>query len=127
VADPAFLLDSNILIYILDDANAPVVRHIETMDPGSVATSTVAVAEASVGFARRGVNPLALAELLRVIEPLPFDELAARTYGRLPFRRHRFDRLIAAHALSLDLTLVTNNPRDFEAVQGLRVENWTAA
>lgn len=127
MADAAFLLDSNILIYILEDANAPVVRRIETMDPGSVVTSTVAVAEASVGFARRGVNSVAFDALLRVIEPLPFDEFAARTYGRLPFRRHRFDRLIAAHALSLNLTLVTNNPRDFDDVEGLSVENWTLA
>jgi tRNA(fMet)-specific endonuclease VapC len=43
----------------------------------------------------------------------------------LPFRRASYDRLIAAHALSLDLTLITNNEGDFADVPGLRVENWT--
>jgi tRNA(fMet)-specific endonuclease VapC len=61
-----------------------------------------------------------------VVEVLPFDKVAARTYATMPFRRARFDRLIAAHALSLDLTLVTANVRDFADVPGLRVENWVA-
>jgi tRNA(fMet)-specific endonuclease VapC len=56
---------------------------------------------------------------------LPFDEAAARAYARLPFKRGRFDRLLAAHALSLDLTVITNNERDFSDIAGLRVENWT--
>jgi len=56
---------------------------------------------------------------------LPFDESAARAYARLPFKRVSFDRLIAAHALSLGLTLVTSNETDFADVPGLKVENWT--
>ena len=43
----------------------------------------------------------------------------------MPFKRARFDRLVAAHALSLDLGIVTNNIVDFADVPGLRVENWT--
>ena len=57
---------------------------------------------------------------------MPFDEGAARLYARLPFRRGSFDRLVAAHALSLGLTLVTNNGRDFADIPGLRIENWTS-
>lgn len=127
MADPAFLLDSNILIYILEDADAPVVRRVEEMAPGSVVTSAIAVAEASVGFAGRGVDLAALNALLEVIAPVPFDEASAAVYGKLPFKRHRFDRLIAAHALALGLTLVTNNPRDFADIERLCVENWTVA
>ena len=56
---------------------------------------------------------------------LPFDRAAAHVYARLPFSRHRFDRLIAAHALALDLTLVTANARDFRDMPDLRVEDWT--
>ena len=56
---------------------------------------------------------------------LPFDEAAVRAYAALPFRRGSFDRLIAAHALALDLTLVTSNVRDFADIPGLLVENWT--
>ena len=59
----------------------------------------------------------------------PFDGTAARVYGavRLASRERRrdpLDKLIAAHALALDVTLVTNNPRDFVSYAGLRIENW---
>ena len=50
---------------------------------------------------------------------------AAREYARLPFKRARFDRLLAAHALSLGVTIITNNESDFADVPGLTVENWT--
>ena len=60
-----------------------------------------------------------------IIEPLSFDRHAAQCFGALPYRRGKSDRLIAAHALSLGLTLVTNNERDFADVPGLKVENWT--
>ena len=127
VADPAFLLDSNILIYVLEDATAPIVRRIEQMEPGSVVTSTISVAEASIGMSRRGFGQESLVALLDIVPPLPFDAAAGWAYARIPFKRHRFDRLIAAHALSLGLTLVTDNPRDFDDVEGLRIENWTVA
>ncbi|PMZ78725.1 VapC toxin family PIN domain ribonuclease, partial [Pseudomonas sp. FW306-2-11AD] len=52
---------------------------------------------------------------------------AAREYARLPFKRARFDRLLAAHALSLGATIVTNNEADFADVPGLRVENWSVS
>jgi tRNA(fMet)-specific endonuclease VapC len=64
--------------------------------------------------------------LFDLVAPLPFDLNAAAAYARLPFRRARFDRLIAAHALSKGLTLITNNESDFSDVVGLTVENWAA-
>jgi tRNA(fMet)-specific endonuclease VapC len=62
-----------------------------------------------------------------VIPILSFDDAAAREYARLPFKRARFDRLLAAHALSLGATIVTNNEADFADVPGLRVENWSVS
>jgi tRNA(fMet)-specific endonuclease VapC len=56
---------------------------------------------------------------------LPFDEAAAREYARLPFKRARFDRLLAAHALSIGATIITNNEADFADVPDLKIENWT--
>ena len=56
---------------------------------------------------------------------LPFEEVAAEAYQLVPFRRGRFDRLIAAHALALGLTVVTNNEEDFADIPGLAIENWT--
>jgi len=63
--------------------------------------------------------------LFDLFEVMPFDRDASLAYGGLPFRRGSFGRLIAAHALSLGLTLVTNNEADFADVPGLKVENWT--
>lgn len=80
------------------------------------------------GLNRVDVMSLARADaLFRVVEVLPFDRRAAMAYLDIPFKRAAFDRLIAAHALSAALTLITNNERDFNDVPGLRVENWTAA
>ena len=62
---------------------------------------------------------------LEEVMVLPFDEAAGRAYAKLPFRRRSFDRLIAAHALSLAIVVVTNNEADFADVPGLTVENWT--
>jgi tRNA(fMet)-specific endonuclease VapC len=55
---------------------------------------------------------------------LPFDDAAAKAYAKLPFKRARFDRLIAAHAVSIGAVVVTNNPGDFADVPELKVENW---
>jgi len=71
---------------------------------------------------------LAGAEALSDLVPaLPFDRPAALRYRMMPSRRGTFDRLIAAHALALRLTLVTNKERDYGDVPDLRVENWTRA
>jgi len=126
VADPLFLLDTNICVYLLGGNAEPVRRRVEACRPGELATSTIALAEVMVGA--ETLDAVAEAEhLFRLVTVLPFDRPAAQTYAGLPFRRGSFDRLIAAHALSLSLTLVTNNERDFKDVPGLIVENWARA
>lgn len=97
------------------------------MDKGQAVTSVIAYAEVTSGAAR-GTATLRekAAALFREVPPQPFDARAALFYAALPFRRGRFDRLIAAHALALGLTVITNNPRDYADVPGLRVENWIA-
>src|SRR3546814_11976074 len=62
--------------------------------------------------------PEVLEAFLAAIPLVPFDESAARAYSKLPFRRARFDRLLAAHALSLDVVVITNNEGDFAAAIG---------
>lgn len=95
------------------------------MDADSVAVSAVTYAEVVHGVLnshpQKFDRAVALFEQLPV---LPFDRLAALRYGALPFRRGRFDRLIAAHALSIGAVLVTNDPADFESIADLRIENW---
>jgi len=124
IAKPLFLLDSNICIYVLG-GGAPHARlRMEQCAPGEIASSAVTVAEVLVGA--RSLNAVAQAQaLFEIIKVLPFDDAAAGAYAGLPFRRGSFDRLIAAHALSLGLILVTNNERDFSDIEGLKIENWT--
>lgn len=126
MTEPAFLLDANICIYVLNEPGGAATRAVELQDEGTVVTSSIGFAEVM-----RGVPPTetaAIAKALaffKIVRPLPFDLAAAEHYARLPFKRARFDRLIAAHALALGLTLVTNNEKDFNDIPGLKIENWT--
>ena len=126
MADARFLLDSNTCIYVLEGISEPLRRQIERRRPGEIVSSAVVYAEVM-----RGIDPTDSAALAKVdhlfetIPVLPFDESAAKAYSRVPFRRGSFDRLIAAHALSLGLSVVTSNAADFADVPGLDVEDWT--
>lgn len=122
------MLDSAICIDALRDAGGPAALRLGECDIGSVVTSTIVYAEVMRGYPPEEVDAIAAANrMFDLVNPLPFDRNAAALYARLPFKRASFDRLIAAHALSLGLTLVTNNKKDFAEVPGLRVENWVAS
>lgn len=125
MAEPAFLLDSNICIYLLE-GRAPSARdHIQRCVPGEIVTSAIVYAEVLHGLPDDRRSHSKAEALFRIVPVLPFDDAAARAYRAIPFRRGTFDRLIAAHALSLGLTVVSNNLRDYSDVPGLKVENWT--
>lgn len=125
MAEPLFLLDSNICIYVLEGLSRTVRDRIQARRPEEIVTSAVVYAEVIRGMASDDLIGMAKVEsLFRVIPVLPFDQAAARAYASIPFRRGAFDRLIAAHALALGLTVVTNNERDYADVPGLKVENW---
>ena len=126
MANPAFLLDSNICIYVLEGVVEPLRKRVEAHVPGAVVTSSIVYAEVLRGIDPSDRGKIERAERLFDVFPvLPFDRDAAAHYLDVPFKRHRFDRLIAAHALSLGLTIVTGNGADFADVPGLKVENWT--
>lgn len=124
VTEARFLIDTNICIYLLEGRGADVRQRFESCPRGELVTSAIVRAEVMIGAKRRGQSGPAEA-LFAMIEALPFDAAAADVYAGLPFVRGNLDRLIAAHALALDLILVTNNERDFAEVPGLVVENWT--
>jgi tRNA(fMet)-specific endonuclease VapC len=127
VSSARFLLDSNICIYILRGLSEPARQAVEDHSPGEVVTSAVAYAEVMNGLRDADAKALAEAAAFFEIVPVqPFDARAAEKYRTLVFERHRFDHLIAAHALSLDLTMVTRNVRHFRNVRELRVEDWTS-
>nr|WP_255586577.1 type II toxin-antitoxin system VapC family toxin [Hephaestia mangrovi] len=120
------MLDSNICIYLLEGLSDEARARAERCRPGDLVTSAVTYAEVMRGLDRDNKDGMAIVEaFFGVVNIVPFDRAAAACYADVPFKRGRFDRLIAAHALALGLTLVTNNERDFADVPGLRVENWT--
>lgn len=121
-----YLLDSNIIVYLTMNSNERVVRRAAECDEGDLVTSAVALAE--VAYGSMNEMPPAIEQLRAFVEEVPvldFDYKAALAYATLPFKRGSFDRLIAAHALSHDLTVVTHNEKHFADVPGLKVENWT--
>jgi tRNA(fMet)-specific endonuclease VapC len=121
-----YLLDSNIIVYLTMNSNENVVRRAAECDAGDLVTSAVAFAE--VAYGSMNEQPPAIEQLQAFVEEVPvlnFDYKAALTYATLPFKRGSFDRLIAAHALSHDLIVVTHNEKHFADVPGLKVENWT--
>jgi tRNA(fMet)-specific endonuclease VapC len=121
-----YLLDSNVIIDAIAGRIAMLRDRLAECDEDDLVTSSVVYSEVAHG-SMHGKPPAMdiLDAFLGDIPVLPFDLAAARAYAIVPFRRTSFDRLIAAHALSLGLTLVTGNDRDFSDVPGLRVENWT--
>lgn len=123
--EPRYLLDTNICIYILDAARPWLRTRLEQQPLGSLVTSTIVLAEILRGTDLADRMAVArLKQLLQIVPALPFGASAAEAYARLPFRRGRFDRLIAAHALSLGLTVITDNLADFADVPGLFAEDW---
>ena len=127
------LLDTNICIYIINAKPPGVLAHFERHRLGDVGVSSVVASELAYGVAksRSGRNRRALEMFLAPLEVLPFDERAVWVYGDLRAELERdgrsigaLDTMIAAHALSLDATLVTNNVREFSRVPRLNLENW---
>jgi tRNA(fMet)-specific endonuclease VapC len=121
-----FLIDSDCAIYVLTGQHSALGERLSLCEPGDVAISSVSFAELALG-SRCGhpPSPALLNDFAALVPVLSFDEAAARAYAGLPFRRARFDRLLAAHALSLGMTIITNDEADFADIPGLKVENWT--
>ena len=130
---PKFLLDSDICIFAMKRRTPALLRRLDQRATTS-AISIVAYGELAFGevmSARREEAAAHLAALLETLQVLPLPLEAARRYAEIRAQLQRIgqpigsnDLWIAAHALADDLTLVTNNEREFQRVPGLRVENW---
>ena len=129
------MLDTNICIYIIKQKPPEVLKRFLEYQVGDIAISAITLAELRYGVAKshyREKNAKALDELIIPLEILPFDEEASRSYGEIRAALEKagtpigaMDLLIAAHAVSLDVTLVTNNAREFQRVPGLKTADWT--
>jgi tRNA(fMet)-specific endonuclease VapC len=129
-----YLLDTDTCIYIIKKQPVEVFNRLKKCSIGDVAVSSITVAELEYGAAksnRPDQNRNALLAFLSPFEILPFDDQAAIHYGDIRSHLEKsgkligsMDMMIAAHARSIPLILVTNNSREFARVPDLRVENW---
>jgi tRNA(fMet)-specific endonuclease VapC len=127
------LLDTNICIYIINAKPAAVLQRFRQYRIGEIGVCSVVAAELAYGVVKSGSlrNRQALEMFLAPLTILPFDEPAAWAYGELRAVLERkgttigsLDMLIAAHALSQQALLVTNNTDEFTRVPGLQLDNW---
>lgn len=126
MARAIYMLDTNICIYALTEKDGRVVEEVQTLPRGGAICSAITFAEIMVGLQGATVDEIdVVRRFFRLVPVAPFDEQAAHAYGALPFkRRATVDRMIAAHAISTDTILATNNPRDFADIPALRMEHW---
>ena len=131
-----YLLDTNICIYLIKRKPPEVLQRFRQLQPGSVFISSVTTSELYYGTQksqRVQTNLEALNNFLLPFLIVDYDESASFLYGELRADLEKrgqpigpLDMMIAAHALSLDVPLVTNNTKEFERVKGLKLENWVS-
>lgn len=129
-----YLLDTNICIYIMNRRPLEVIHKFKQFNIGDIGISTITVSELQYGAVKSKKPELSIQRVEEFIAPLeivPYDHIAADFYGEIRYNLEKkgqtigpLDMLIAAHALSNDLILVTNNEKEFQRVRHLKIENW---
>jgi tRNA(fMet)-specific endonuclease VapC len=129
-----YMLDTNICIYTMKKNPPGVFENLRKLSPDSVGISAITEAELRFGMSHSSKpehNHRILDEFLGPFQITPFDSAAAAHYGQIRSQLKRsgtligtMDLLIAAHARSLSVTLVTNNIKEFKKVRGLKLGNW---
>ena len=130
------MLDTNICIYIIKQQPSAVLKHFLEYQIGDIGTSSITLSELRYGVARskhKEKNTKALDQFIIPLDIALFDEKAALAYGGIRATLEKagtpigaMDMLIAAHAVSLGVTLVTNNTREFSRIPGLRIVDWVS-
>ncbi|WP_299983276.1 type II toxin-antitoxin system VapC family toxin [Desulfobacula sp.] len=131
-----FMLDTNICIYIIKQKPIRVIELFHKFPISNIAISSITFSELEYGVMKStkpDQNQFALSQFVAPLEILPYDDDAAQHYGRLRAYLEKkgtpigsLDMLIAAHALSVNCTLVTNNEKEFKRVQNLKIDNWAS-
>jgi tRNA(fMet)-specific endonuclease VapC len=130
-----YLLDTNICIYIIKKKPIAVFEKFKNFTVGDIGISSITLAELQYGIEKSSnaeKNREALEKFLTPIEIIDYGYEATIEYGKIRAELERkgvpigpLDMLIASHAKSLDVILVTNNTREFDRISGLKTENWT--
>jgi tRNA(fMet)-specific endonuclease VapC len=129
------LLDTNICIYIIKQQSVAVLKHFLEYQVGDIGISSITLSELRFGVAKSTnseKNAEALDEFIIPLEVVPYDDAAAQAYGEIRAILEKagtpigsMDMLIAAHAVSLEIPLVTNNTREFLRVPSITLVDWT--
>src|SRR5437667_12877034 len=128
-----YLLDTNIVSDLVRNPQGRVAQHIRKVGEAQVCTSIIVAAELRYGAAKKGSSRLTaqLEAVLDALDVLVLEAPVDIVYGELRARLEQAgqpmggnDLLIAAHALALGHTVVTDNEREFSRIDDLRVENW---
>jgi tRNA(fMet)-specific endonuclease VapC len=128
------MLDTSICVDLIRSRSVSLVRRLTSLKVGDVGISCITLAELAFGVEKSREpekNRKALAQFITSLIVAPFDQNAAMLYGAIRQSLERagqtigaLDALIAAHALSLGLTLVSHNTREFQRIAALRIEDW---
>ena len=129
-----FMLDTNTCIYIIKQKPFEVIERFKRTRISHIGISSITLSELSYGVSKSSKpeqNQVALAQFLAPLEILPYGDDTAQYYGdlRAHLEKHgapigSLDMLIAAHALSIDCTLITNNEKEFIRIPDLKIDNW---
>ena len=129
-----YLIDTNICIYLMKHHPPEVVQRFRSHSIGSIGISAITLSELQFGVAKSQhpqKNQIRLNEFLQPFILMPYSSETAKIYGEIRAELSKqgqligpLDLLIAAHAKTLGVTLVTNNVKEFERVGGLSIENW---
>ena len=132
-----FMLDTGTCIFLIKNNSASALKKLTSLKPGDVGISVVTLAELEYGVAKSSkpvVNAEALSGFCAPLEIAGFDENAARSYGEIRATLElagtpigSMDMMIGAHALSLGVTFVTHNTREFSRIKGLKLADWVKA
>ena len=129
-----FMLDTNTCIYIIKRKPPNVIERFRQTEISQIGISSITLSELLYGVSKSSKpeqNKIALMQFVAPLEILPYDDEAAQYYGDLRTHLEKqgtpigsLDMLIAAHALSIVCTLITNNEKEFIRIPNLKIDNW---
>ena len=130
-----YMLDTDICIYLAKNQHPQVTARFERLKPEQLVMSAITYGELQYGANKSSQRSRTLSQLAEITQYIPVESItlsAARAYGEIRATLERQGRMIgnndlwiAAHAMAMNVTLATNNEREFLRVTGLSVENWT--